>query len=341
MGVNLSDLVTFHEMEPAQLGGKTVAIDAYNAIYQFLSVIRQPDGTPLKDDQGRVTSHLAGLLNRNANLIEMGMRPVYVFDGLPSRLKAATIQERHERRAKAQQEWHEAVKAGDTEAAYSKATQSTKITNDIVASSRILLVHLGIPIVQAPGEGEAQAAYMAQKGDVWAASSQDFDSLLFGAPRLLKNLTLAGRRKMPGRNEYRDVKMEMVELEEVLRTLDISREQLIDICILMGTDFNEGIRGIGPKKGLKLIKEHGDFQTVMAALDKEMPEYEQVRDIFLHFEHTDNYSLDVKPPEPDHVIEMLVKEHDFTEARVRSALDKMGKRPEPPVSGKQSRLDMF
>ena len=341
MGVNLSDLVTFHEMDPSQLRDRTVAIDAYNAIYQFLSVIRQPDGTPLKDDKGRVTSHLAGLLNRNANLIEMGMRPVYVFDGIPSRLKAATIQERHERRAKAQQDWHEAVKAGDTEVAFTKATQSTKITNEIVESSRILLVHLGIPIVQAPGEGEAQAAYMALKGDVWAASSQDFDSLLFGAPRLLKNLTLAGRRKMPGRNEYRDIKMEMVELEEVLRTLGLTREQLIDICILMGTDFNEGIRGIGPKKGLKLIKEHGSFENVMAALDKEMPEYGQVRDIFLQYEHSDNYSLESKAPDVDKVIEMLVHEHDFSDARVRAALEKMTKRPEPPATGKQSRLDMF
>jgi flap endonuclease-1 len=341
MGVNLSDLVTFHEMEPEQLRGKMVAIDAYNAIYQFLSVIRQPDGTPLKDEKGRVTSHLAGLLNRNANLIEIGMRPIYVFDGIPSRLKSATIRERSERRAKASQEWKEAVQAGETEKAFSKASQSTKITNDIVESSRILLVHLGIPIVQAPGEGEAQAAYMAAKGDVWAASSQDFDSLLFGAPRLVKNLTLAGRRKMPGRNEYRNIKMEMVELNEVLGSLKITREQLIDICIMMGTDFNEGIRGIGPKKGLKLILEHATFENAIASLGKEMPEYEQVRNIFLRCERTDEYSLQAYQPDRQKVMDMLVSDYDFSEQRVINALDKIDRQPEKVEKSSQSRLDMF
>jgi len=341
MGVNLTDLVRFHELDPSQLKGKTVAIDAYNAIYQFLSVIRQPDGTPLKDSRGRVTSHLAGLLNRNANLIEMGMKPVYVFDGKPSKLKMATIIERHERRERAQQEWKEAVTAGDLEAAYTKATQSTKITNEIVESSRVLLVHLGIPIIQAPGEGEAQAAYMALKGDVWAASSQDFDSLLFGAPRLIRNLTMSGRRKMPGRNEYRDIKMEMVELPEVLKDLDLTRDQLIDLCIMMGTDFNEGIRGIGPKKGLKLVKDHGDLRTAIASLQKEMPEYESVKEIFLNYEHTDDYHLELQRPDRDKVMEMLVHEHDFSEQRVVNALDKMYKVPDKPAKGNQSSLDMF
>jgi flap endonuclease-1 len=233
------------------------------------------------------------------------------------------------------------VQAGETEKAYSKATQSTKITNEIVESSRILLVHLGIPIVQAPGEGEAQAAYMAAKGDVWAASSQDFDSLLFGAPRLLKNLTLAGRRKMPGRNEYRDIKMEMVELTEVLGSLKITREQLIDICIMMGTDFNEGIRGIGPKKGLKLILQHGSFENAIASLGKEMPEYAQVRDIFLRCERTDEYSLQAFRTDRQKVMDMLVGEYDFSEQRVGNALDKMDRRTEKQEKGSQSRLDMF
>ena len=197
MGVNLADIIKAREVTLEELRGKTVAIDAYNAIYQFLSIIRQPDGTPLKDSRGRITSHLSGLLNRNANLIEMGVKPAYVFDGIPSEMKKDTILERHERREKAQVDWQASMEKGDKEKAFSKATQSSRITNEIVESSRILLTHLGIPVVQAAEEGEAQAAYMAQKGVVWAASSQDFDSLLFGAPRLIRNLTLSGRRKMP------------------------------------------------------------------------------------------------------------------------------------------------
>jgi flap endonuclease-1 len=342
MGVNLTDLVQFKELDPAQLKGRTVAIDAYNAIYQFLSVIRGPDGAPLMDGKGRVTSHLAGLLHRNANLIELGLSPIYVFDGIPSKLKAATIRERSERRAKAQGEWQEAVKEGDMQKAYSKATQSSKLTNEIVESSRVLLVHLGIPIVQAPEEGEAQAAYMALKGDVWAASSQDFDSLLFGAPRLVRNLTLAGRRKMPGRNEYRDIKMEMVELQDALLSIGLNREQLIDLCILVGTDFNEGIRGIGPKKSLKLIKEHGTAPKALAALDKELPEYEEIKEIFLHYEHTDEYDLKLHPPEREKVVEMLVGQYDFNEQRVQNALQKMV--PPAPMrvgKGSQKNLDSY
>ncbi|MBN1110276.1 MAG: flap endonuclease-1, partial [Methanomassiliicoccales archaeon] len=248
MGVNLSDLVVTKDLEPSDLMGRTVAIDAYNAIYQFLSVIRQPDGTPLMDPRGRTTSHLEGLLNRNANLVEMGVRPSYVFDGISPESKEGTIRERRERRESAKREWETAKAEGDLRRAYSKATQSSRITNEIVESSRILLTHLGIPVVQAPEEGEAQAAYMCAKGEVWASASQDFDSLLFGAPRLLRNLTLSGRRKMPGREEYREVRIQLVDREETLRALGIDGRQLVDLCILVGTDFNPGVLGVGPKK---------------------------------------------------------------------------------------------
>ncbi|HVO78320.1 MAG TPA: flap structure-specific endonuclease, partial [Methanomassiliicoccales archaeon] len=158
MGVNLSDIVPSQSIGLEQLSGRTLAIDAYNAIYQFLSVIRQPDGTPLRDQRGRVTSHLAGLLYRNANFLEAGMQPAYVFDGIPSKLKARTIEERGQRRAKAKREWEEAVEKGDYQTAYSKATQASRVTNEIVESSRMLLTHLGLPVIQAPNEGEAQAA---------------------------------------------------------------------------------------------------------------------------------------------------------------------------------------
>jgi flap endonuclease-1 len=341
MGVNLADIIKARDVTPEELRGKTVAIDAYNAIYQFLSVIRQPDGTPLKDSKGRITSHLSGLLNRNANLIEMGARPAYVFDGIPSEMKNGTIRDRHERRVKAQAEWQVSMDKGETEKAFSKATQSSRITNEIVESSRILLTHLGIPVVQAAEEGEAQAAYMAQKGVVWAASSQDFDSLLFGAPRLLRNLTLAGRRKMPGRNEYRDVKMEIIDAEMALKELEISKEQLIDMCIMMGTDYNEGVSGIGPKRALKLIKEHGDFVRAMASIEKVFPEYERVRALFLDFEKTDSYTLEWKEPDRPKVVEMLVGQYDFSEQRVNSALDKMIPKPVKKETKNQASLDMF
>ena len=344
MGVNLSDIISADKVELEHLSGHTVAIDAYNAIYQFLSVIRQPDGKPLMDQRGRVTSHLAGLLYRNANLLEMGIRPAYVFDGVPHKMKMRTIAERSERRAKAKREWEDAVQKGDYEKAFSKATQSSRITNEIVESSRILLTYLGIPVVQAPEEGEAQAAYMAMRGDVWAASSQDFDSLLFGAPRLVRNLTISGRRRMPGKDESKEVTPEVIHLDKVLSDTRLTRDQLIDLCILMGTDFNEGVMGIGPKKGLKLIQEHGDLEGAMKVLQVEIEGYQEIRHIFRQYETNPDYRLDWKEPDRDKVLSLLKEQYDFSEARVDGALKRMtpSKEGKPKaVEGSQRRLDMF
>ncbi len=327
MGVNLSDIVPVERRELEDLSGQTLAIDAYNAIYQFLSIIRGPDGTPLKDSRGRVTSHLTGLLYRNINLLEANIRPAYVFDGHPHVMKAHTLAERSERRAKAHEDWKEAVSDGDVERARSKATQSSRINNEIVESSRILLTYLGIPVVQAPEEGEAQAAYMAQQGAVWAASSQDYDALLFGAPRLVRNLNITGRRKMPGSKEYRDVHIEVVELLKVLEANGLeSREQLIDLCMLMGTDYNPGIRGIGPKKGLKLIKEKGTLDRALEAINESIPDREVIKEIFLRVEHLDDYKLEWRPAQRDKIVEFMCNEHEFSEARVTAALDRLEKK---------------
>jgi len=344
MGVNLSDIIAVERIELEHLAGKTVAIDAYNAIYQFLSVIRQPDGKPLMDQRGRVTSHLTGLLYRNANLLELGIRPAYVFDGVPHRMKMRTIMERSERRAKAKREWEDAVQKGDYEKAFSKATQSSKITNEIVESSRILLTYLGIPVVQAAEEGEAQAAYMAMRGDVWAASSQDFDSLLFGAPRLVRNLTISGRRRMPGKEESKEVSPEVIDLDKVLSETRLTRDQLIDLCILMGTDFNEGVMGIGPKKGLKLIQEHGDLEGAMKVLQVEIEDYQEIRHIFKQYETNQDYRLEWKEPDRDKVLSLLKEQYDFSEGRVDGALKRMTltKASKPKaVEGSQRSLDMF
>jgi len=201
-------------------------------------------------------------------------------------------------------------------------------------------------VVQAPEEGEAQAAYMALRGDVWAASSQDFDSLLFGAPRLIRNLNITGRRKMPGSKEYRDIFIEVIELPKVLEANELaSREQLIDLCILMGTDFNPGIRGIGPKKGLKLIKENGDLKGALAAINESIPNWECIQEIFLHSEHLDDYNLEWRPPQRDKVIEFMCADHDFSEDRVNAALDRLEKKKpakkQEAMPKSQSSLDQW
>lgn len=328
MGVNLRGIVKAKEITLMDLRGKAISIDAYNALYQFLAIIRQPDGTPLKDSQGRITSHLSGLLYRTVNLVENGIKPVYVFDGKPPELKAMEIERRKAVKEEAVKKYEEALARGDLEAARMYAQATSVLTEDMVNQAKRLLDLMGIPYVQAPSEGEAQAAYMAKKGDVFACGSQDYDSLLFGAPRLVRNISITGRRKLPRKNVYIEVKPELIVLDEILKDLSISREQLIDIAILVGTDYNpEGIKGIGPKKALALIKQYGSLEKAL----KHIPgasfpvDPVEIKEIFLKPQVTDSYEVKWRQPDIEGVVKFLCGEHDFSESRVRKAVEKLDK----------------
>ena len=326
MGVNLKDLVPRKTVDLEYLKGKSLAVDAYNALYQFLAIIRQPTGEPLVDRRGRITSHLSGLLYRNSNLVELGIKLVYVFDGKPPSLKTAEIERRKTIKEEAAIKYEEALEKGDLEEARIYAQMTSKLEDYMVGDAKRLLSLLGIPWVQAPSEGEAQAAYLAIKGDVWATASQDYDSLLFGTPRLVRNLTITGKRKLPRKKAYVEVNPEIIELDQVLKELGITREQLIDIGILIGTDFNpDGVKGIGPKTALKLIKENIRIENVLPKLPpKSFPEDPvKIREIFLKPETTDDYKLEWKPPDVEGVIRFLCGERDFSEERVRKAVEKM------------------
>jgi flap endonuclease-1 len=323
MGVNIADIIIAHEISLKDLRGKKISIDAYNALYQFLSIIRQPDGTPLRDSQGRVTSHLSGLLYRTANYLAEGIKPVYVFDGRPPDLKMRTLEERMKIRNQAKEEWEKALEQGNIEQARSKAQQASYLTRNMVDEAKKLLDLMGIPWVQAPSEGEAQAAYMAKKGDTHASASQDFDSLLFGAPHLVRNLAITGKRKLPRKNVYVEVKPEMIILKENLENLGLSREQLIDIGILVGTDYNEGIKGIGPKTALKLVKKYGSLERIIEERKYEIPYYKEIKSIFMNPPTTDNYNLEWRDFSEKGLLEFLCEEHDFSRERVISAIDKM------------------
>lgn len=321
MGVNLKPLTEPHELTWNDLRHSSVAIDAYNALHQFLSIIRQRDGTPLKDAQGRVTSHLTGLFYRTANLVERDIRPVYVFDGEPHELKKDTLNDRHARKEQAKKDWQAAKQRGDLEEAKKKAQQTSTLTWDRVEEAQQLLNALGIPYIEAPGEGEAQASYMCRQGDVDYAGSQDFDCLLFGAPQLLRNLTISGRRKLPGKQKWVQISPEKITLKELLDANDVTREQLVDIAILMGTDFNDGVKGIGPKTGLKLIKKHGAIESIEQDID-DIPHLDDIRSIFLHPRVTDDYTLTWRPVDEDATRAYLCGEHQFSRQRVDSTLEK-------------------
>ncbi|MCD6398903.1 MAG: flap structure-specific endonuclease, partial [Candidatus Aenigmarchaeota archaeon] len=208
MGVNISELVgeSKKTIEIDELTGRKIAIDALNVLYQFLSTIRQPDGTPLKDSKGNITSHLSGLFYRTMKLLQNGIKPCYVFDGKPPKFKETTNQARRKLREDAREKYKEALEKGNIEEARKWAQQGVKVDADIIEDSKNILEAMGIPCVQAPSEGEAQASFLCKNGDVWAASSQDFDSLLFGTPILLRNITVSSRKKIPRKNIYVEIK---------------------------------------------------------------------------------------------------------------------------------------
>ena len=338
MGIILSDIVTPEKRVLEDFSGKVLAVDAFNTLYQFLAIIRQPDGTPLMDSQGRVTSHLSGLIYRLSNFVAAGIKPVFVFDGEPPRLKARTIEARVEVKARAERAWKEAVEIGDLATARTKAMQTSRLTREMVDQSRRLLGLLGIPCVQAPSEGEAQASAMARSGSAYAAASQDYDALLFGSPRLVKNLAITGRRKLPRKEVYVDVQPEEIGLEPTLSALGITREQLVDMALLIGTDFNDGVRGIGPKKALNLIRKHGSLEPALGELGVDIEAKEEVRRIFLEPQVLPDVPLEFHDPDAEGVRSMLCDEFAFSRERIDAALAKFA---EARGAHKQKSLDTW
>lgn len=322
MGVDLSGLTPKNVISLRHLRGRLLAVDANNALYQFLAVIRLRDGKPLRGPRGETTSHLAGLFFRSIKLVsEYGIRLVYVFDGRPPELKAVEIQRRRTVRDKAAQQWAEALERKDYSEAFSKAVVSSRLTGEMINDAKRLLKLLGIPLVQAPSEAEAQASYMAARGDVWAAASQDFDSLLFGAPRLVRYLTITGKEFLPSRGTFRALKPEMIELEKMLQTYHIDRKQLIDLSILIGTDFNKGVKGVGPKKALKLIHQFQSIDNLPASIrDHVTPNYQEVRRIFFERAIAGDYAVSSMQPSVEDTISFLCGEKGFSRERVESAM---------------------
>lgn len=313
MGVKLKDIINPEPINFKDIKGRTIAIDAFNTLYQFLSIIRQRDGTPLKDQNGNITSHLSGILYRNSSIIEKEIKPVYVFDGKAPELKQETQEERRQIREESEKKWKEALKRGDEEEARKYAMRSSKLSPYIINSSKKLLTLMGIPYIEACGEGEAQAAYMVKKGDVWATASQDYDCLLFGSPRVVRNLAINSNL---GNLEY-------YELKKVLKNLNITREQLIEMGILIGTDFNEGKKRVGAKTALKYAKS-GELEKVFKKFEKESnQDLESVKEIFLTPTIKKDYNISWKKPQKEKIKEFLCGEHGFSENRVENTYKKL------------------
>lgn len=326
MGIDLGGLFKQEKISFDDLHDCIIVIDAYNVLHQFIASIRQRDGTLLKNSKGEVTSHLSGLFHRTANLVEARIHPVFSFDGKPHPLKAKTLEERRRRKVQAEKEYIKAIKAGDLAKARSKAQQTGRLTDEMIKQSKDLLDALGIPYIQAPQEGEAQASYMVKKGDAYAVGSQDYDCLLVGTPILIRNLTSSGRRKLPGKDAYTKVFPKQIRLAENLEILGIKHKQLVDMAILIGTDFNDGIHGIGPKKSLNLIKKNGTVEKALAAIDvKNAPsidEIKTIRNLFLKPKVTDDYTISWPGADNEKVMKILCDGHHFKLDRVEPVLAK-------------------
>jgi flap endonuclease-1 len=330
VGLDLKPLVVREKTNLESFASKVVAIDAYNAIYQFLSIIRGPEGLPLTDSKGRITSHISGLFYRNVNFLSLGIKPVYVFDGKPPSLKSAEIERRRQIKKDATIKLEKALSEGKYEEAKKYAQQTSSMRDEMVEDSKRLLTLFGIPFVEAPSEGEATAANLTITGQAYASASQDFDSLLFGAKKLVRNFTNSGRRKLPNRNTTIEIEPEITDLEKTLTELGVTREQLVDIGILIGTDFNpNGFERIGPKTALKVIKEHGKLENVPQIQEKlEEIDYKQIRQIFLEPKVATVTKIEFGKIDFSGITDYLSSERNFSLDRIETSLNRLKKAQE-------------
>ncbi len=332
MGLNIREIIPRKEIQISDLTGKTVCVDAFNILYQFLSTIRQRDGTPLMDNQKRVTSHLSGLFYRNLNLLEQGIKLVYVFDGEPPSLKLKTHEKRQDFRETAKEKYNIAKQKEDFFGMKKYGSQLIRLNDEIIEESKKLLKAMGIAVVQAPSEGEAEAAYLAKiKSEVYASVSQDYDSLLFGAPRLIQNLTSSKRKKTF--SGWIETSLELIELSSVLNSLEINLDQLICLGILVGTDYNpKGLPGIGQKKALQIVQKYKQPVLIFKSIEEQilsLPEEDRFdwKEIFELFHNHDvkNVEFEFQKIDEAKIKKILVEEHDFSEERVEKQLERLRK----------------
>lgn len=321
MGVQISRLVEPLEIKLEDLLGRRIAIDSFNILFQFLSSIRQYDGTPLMDSQGRITSHLSGLFYRTSKFVELGIKPIFVFDGESPEFKRKTQKKRQERREEAKRQMETAKKKGKWEEARKYAQQSAMLTDELIKESKELIRAMGLPVVQAPSEGEAEAAYLVKTSEAWATGSQDWDSLLFGSERLIQNLSISGRKKRG--DTYIQINPQLIKLKKILEHLKINNDQLIFLGLLIGTDFNSGIKGIGPIKGLSIAKKCRTPEELEKQVDWSFNT--PSRKIFEFFKNppTKDVKIEFSSPDPERIKKILIDEHDFSEERIQKVLDKI------------------
>ncbi|XP_075044050.1 flap endonuclease 1 isoform X2 [Mixophyes fleayi] len=316
--------------------GRKVAVDASMCIYQFLIAVRQ-DGNVLQNEDGETTSHLMGMFYRTIRMVEHGIKPVYVFDGKPPQLKFGELAKRSERRAEAEKQLEAAQEAGEVENIEKFNKRLVKVTKQHNEECKKLLGLMGIPYVEAPCEAEATCAALVKAGKVYAAATEDMDALTFGTPLLLRHLTASEAKKLP---------IQEFHLSRALEEIGITQEQFIDLCILLGSDYCETIRGIGPKRAIELIRQHKTIEEIIDNIDLKkypVPEnwlHKEARQLFIEPEVVDLNSVDLKwvDPDEDALVAFMCGEKQFSEDRIRNGAKKLSKNRHGSTQG---RLDDF
>ncbi len=321
MGLQISELVPKKQISFRDLENKKIAVDASQMLYQFLSSIRQQDGTPLMDKNGKITSHLQGIITRVTNLMQQNIKLAFVFDGKPPLLKIKEVEEREYRKQIAEEKLEKAKEEGDEALMMKYAKQSTRLTREMADETKELITALGLPVIQAPSEAEAQCAFMNEQHDVDFVGSSDYDSLLYGAPKIVRNITLSTKKRLPS-GAYVTVNPELIELKETLHNLGIKKDQLIILAILVGTDFNKGVLRIGPKTALKLVKQYKNYDKLFKEVKADF-NWKQVYATFKNMPIIKNYKLNWKKPDLEKINGILVDRHDFNEERVQKNLQRI------------------
>ncbi len=336
MGTKLKDLVVKRAISLEQLEGKVLVVDASNFLYQFLSSIRARDGSLFTDSKGRVTSHLIGLFSRTTNLMQQGIKLAYVFDGKPPEMKNLEVEKRKKAKQEAARLYKEAVKKEDIYEMRKYAARTSRLSDEMVEDAKLLVKALGLPVIQAPSEAEAQASHMTKKAKAFAVVSEDYDSIIFGAERLVRNLSITGRKKMPGQMAYIKTEPELIELKQTLKELGVSQDQIIYLAMLVGTDYNpNGVKGIGPKKALQLVKEFKEPEKLFSEAkwsDFFDFSWQEVYGIIKNMPVTDKFELTWTPPDKQRIIKLLVDEHDFSMERLEKGLNIKVKKDQQSLS---------
>ena len=328
MGVALTELLLIKEIDLEFLKNKTLIVDAPMWLYQFLSSIRQRDGSLSTDSKGNVTSHLMGLMSRISNLTQQNIKLAFVFDGEPPKLKKLTLEKRKEIKIEAEKKFEKAKEKADEELMKKYAARTSRLTDEMIEEAQKLVEAFGLPVIEAPSEAEAQASLVVKNGDAFAIGTNDADALLFEATRIARNVNMAGKKKKMNKLSFETVNPDLIVLEDNLKHLGINQEQLIALAMLIGTDYNMGgVKGIGPKIALKMVKKHENNFNVLfkeAKWDENFEfSWEEVFNLIKNIPVDDKYELNWKDVDEDKIMNLLVDRHDFSEERVRSQIESL------------------